>query len=174
MQLSDGMVYLRPTKLAHVRKVGPYSTTIGEAWAEMLHWLDKHGLRSQASCGYGLLRDNPTRVDPETCRYDACVPILPHFEGSAARELGLLTLPPGPYARRRFRGNYRDMTANIAGLHDTCEMPQNLRFDDLRPIVTIYLDDPRQLGTVDDLRLDLCVPISTATVPFRIATADAA
>lgn len=173
MFLSDGMVYLRPTKLAYVRKVGPYTTTIGTAWAEMLHWLERHGLRSNAACGYGLLRDNPNSCDPDQCRYDACVPVLPHFEESARRELSLITLPPGPYARKRSRGNYRAMTSMIADLHSISRMSNNLRIDERRPIVTVYLDDPRRTEE-DDLRMDMCIPVAASSMPFTVATADAA
>lgn len=158
--MSRGMVYLRPFRVVYVRETGPYASSIQSAWERMLHWLDVNGLHSPVGRGFGLARDNPATVGPDRCRYDACVELDPIFEGRAARELALQTLPGGPYLRQRKTGDYARLTGILANLHETFEAPEGLRLDDRRPLVTMYLDDPRRFAP-DDLRADLCIPIAT-------------
>jgi DNA gyrase inhibitor GyrI len=159
--MKSGLVYLRPARMTYIRVTGPYEKSIPEAWARMLEWVDRHGLSSPIGRGYGLARDNPERVGAQHCRYDACVMVTPLFEERASRELGLITLPAGPYARLRRAGGYDQIPSVVAGLHTGFESPPDLRLDDRRPIVTIYLEDPRRFDPVD-LRADVCVPVSAA------------
>lgn len=156
-----GLVYLRPARMTYIRVTGPYETSIPEAWDRMLAWVDKNGLSSPVGRGYGLARDNPDRVGADCCRYDACIQVTPLFEERAARELGLITLPAGPYTRLREAGGYDKIRSVVANLHTAFEPPAELRLDDRRPVVTIYLDDPRRFDPVD-LRADVCVPVTAA------------
>jgi AraC family transcriptional regulator len=157
--MKNGLVYLRPTRLAYVRVTGAYERSIPEAWERLLTWVEKNGLNSPVGRGYGLTRDNPARVGAENCRYDACVQVSPMFEERAMRELGVFTLPPGPYTRMRQAGGYEPIRAMMPTLHSSFEAPPELRLDDRRPIVTIYLDDPRRYHD-SDLRADVCVPVA--------------
>ena len=159
--MKSGLVYLRPTRLAYVRVTGPYQSSISQAWDQLLSWVDNNGLSSPVGRGYGLARDNPQRVDPAKCRYDACIQVGPMFEDRAMRELGVVTLPPGPYTRMRHAGSFDAMRGLVAGSHSEFIAPAELRLDDRRPIVTIYLDDPRRFNPVD-LRADVCVPVTAA------------
>ncbi len=159
--MKNGLVYLRPTRLTYVRVVGPYETSIPQAWTQMLQWLEKNGLNAAVGRGYGLARDNPAVVSPERCRYDACIQVSPAFEDRAGRELGLITLPAGPYTRLRQAGGYGKIHAVVTNLHTTFEPPADLRLDDRRPVVTIYLDNPRGMNPAD-LRADVCVPVAAS------------
>jgi AraC family transcriptional regulator len=166
--MKSGLVYLRPTRLAYVRVTGPYETSIPEAWSRLLAWVDKHGLYSPVGWGYGLARDNPLRAGADKCRYDACVQVTPLFEERAVRELGVFTLPAGPYARIRQSGGYAPIRSKVSNLYADFEAPAELKLDERRPIVTIYLDDPRRFEPTD-LRADICVPVTAVR-----ATRDAA
>lgn len=156
--MSNSLVYLRPATLAYVRAVGPYETSIAEAWDKMYAWVDKNGLNPSALRGYGLARDNPGAVSSEKCRYDACVLTMPEFEDRALRELGTITLPGGPYARQRQVTSYDRIHAMVATLHASYEAPHDLKIDDRRPIVTIYLEEPRRSDR-EDRRVDMCIPV---------------
>jgi AraC family transcriptional regulator len=156
--MKTGLVYLRPARMTYVRVTGPYDTSIPQAWNEILAWLDKNGMNTPITGGYGLARDNPQRVGPENCRYDACVPVDPAFEERAGRELGLITLPAGPYARLRQASGSDALRSVVANVHSSFVAPAELRLDDRRPVVTIYLSNPRQQeGKL--LRADVCVPV---------------
>lgn len=164
--MSSGLVYLRPSRLAYVRQVGPYQQTINQAWERMFDWLSKNGLSEPNGRGYGLMRDCPKVVAPEQCRYDACVDLNPFFEERAIRELGAQTLPGGSYIRIRKVGSYDALHKELPSMHDCFQTPTGLRLDERRPLVTIYLDDPARF-TSSDLRADICVPVSV-----RAARAD--
>lgn len=159
--MKSGLVYLRPARLAYVRVTGAYETSIPEAWSRLLEWTEKNGFSSPVGHGYGLARDNPLRVSADKCRYDACVPVTPLSDDRAMRELGVITLPGGSYTRVRHAGGYEPIRSMIAGLYNNFDAPVDLKLDDKRPIITIYLDDPRRFDA-DDLRADICVPVTAA------------
>lgn len=157
-----GLLYLRPSRLTFVRVTGAYETTIPAAWEKMFAWLEKTGCNSSFGRGYGLARDNPNIVGADKCRYDACIELEPIFEERAIRELGAQTLPGGSYVRERRIGDYQDLCAQVANLHLAFEAPAGLTIDDKRPVVTIYLDDPRRMPPAE-LRSDFCVPVKAKT-----------
>ena len=159
--MSSGLVYLRPTRLVYLRLVGPYESTIPEAWSKLYAWYAKCGTGTPAGRAYGLARDNPNRVGAENCRYDACIETSPLIDERALRELGLITLPGGPYARTRHVASYDLLRNSLANLHNGFAAPRDLKVDDRRPVVTIYLDDPRRMDDAK-LRADVCVPVSAA------------
>jgi AraC family transcriptional regulator len=158
--VTTGFVYLRPISIVGVRKKGPYELSWRPAWQQMFAWLDDSGMRREIGCGYGILRDNPKEVEAESCRYDACVELLPGYENMVPAGFTVSRLPVGAYARRRQVG--------ISGLHGAIEalrdawVPTNsLSIDTKRPFLTIYLDDPEKV-TPDKMRVDVCLPV-TAT-----------
>jgi AraC family transcriptional regulator len=153
------LVYLRPTRLVYVRDVGPYERTIPRSWDRLITWLNDNGLYAPVGRGYGLARDNPADVGPENCRYDACVEATPEVEGKAIRNLGIETLPGGPYACRRLSGNYDRIKSVVANVYSEFEPMPGLCIDRNRPVVTIYIDNPNR-HSGDDLRADVCVPVS--------------
>ncbi len=157
-QMKNALVYLRPARLAFVRVNGPYAMSVPLAWEKMLAWVDKNGFKPQGERGYGLAHDNPSLVAPEKCRFDACIQLQPEFEDRASRELGLLTLPAGPYTRDRRAGSYGKLRHELASLYSIQGLSSGLQLDGRRPIVTIYLDDPRRMAA-RDLRADVCVPV---------------
>ena len=166
LMMASGLVYLRPARMVFVRATGPYETSIPQAWEKLFAWLDKTGIDNPAGRGYGLARDNPATVRPENCRYDACIEVRPQYEERAARELGLMTLPGGSYLRQRTAGDYAMMRQAVPDVYANFAAPTGLRFDDRRPLVVIYLDDPRRLEPID-LRADVCVPVSARSTKVR-------
>ena len=171
--MQSGLLYLRPSRLVYVRVTGDYATSIPAAWTKMLAWIERNGISSPIGRGFGLARDNPSLVPANQCRYDACIESEAHFEDRALRELGLLTLPGGPYLRRREKGDYDNLVARFAGLHASYEPPTGLRLDSNRPLVTVYLDDPRRFSP-GELRADVCVPVTANAGRSRTGAALAA
>lgn len=159
--MSSGLVYLRPTRLVYLRLVGPYNAIIPEAWSKLYAWHAKCATGAPVGRAYGLARDNPDRVGVDSCRYDACIESTPLIDERALRELGLITLPGGPYARTRHVASYDIVRNTAASYNGGLAAPGGLKIDDRRPVVTIYLDDPRR---IDDgkSRADVCVPVSAA------------
>ncbi len=168
--MKSGLLYLRPARLTFVRVTGPYAATIPATWEKMFAWLDKHGCNSSFGRGYGLARDNPHVVGADQCRYDACVELEPIFEERAIRDLGAQTLPGGSYVRERRIGGYQDLCNQVSTLHAAFEAPSGLMLDDRRPLVTIYLDDPRRMAAAE-LRSDFCVPVKAKTARSELEAA---
>jgi AraC family transcriptional regulator len=164
------LIYLRPTRLVHVREKGRYEETIPKAWDTLFSWLDSNRLRASVRRGYGLARDNPLEIGPQNCRYDACVELRPEFEARALRELGITTLPGGAYACRRLSGNYDRVRSEVADVYSSFVPLPGLYFDENRPIVSIYFDDPGRMQN-GDLRADVCVPVFARdeATPPRVA-----
>ena len=155
------MVYLRPFNVVYVRATGDYASSIPKAWERLFDWLDKNGLNSPIGRGYGLARDNPAIAGADKCRYDACIELDPFLETRVLRELAVQTLPGGSYLRQRQSGNYDKLNNAMANFHQSFVPPQHLQLDGKRPLVTIFLDDPRRLPPAE-LRADICAPVAAS------------
>lgn len=152
------LLYLRPTRLIYARERGCYADAIPKAWAKLFAWLHANGFYTSIGRGYGLARDNPLEIGRQNCRYDACVEIRSEVEDRALRELGVTTLPGGVYVCRRLSGSYDRMRSAVENVYSEFTPLPGLCFDENRPIVSIYFDNPNRL--VDrDLRSDICVPV---------------
>lgn len=152
------LLYLRPTRLIYVRVRGCYADIIPEAWDRLFRLLDANGLYASLGRGYGLARDNPLEIDPQNCRYDACVEIHPGLEERSLRAFGSTTLPAGAYACRRFSGSYDHMRSTVQDIYSQFRPLPGLCFDENRPVVSIYMDNPNRFAD-SDLRSDICVPV---------------
>jgi AraC family transcriptional regulator len=164
------LLYLRPTRLIYVRATGSYGDVIPKAWERLFRLLDDSGLYESIGRGYGMAHDNPLDVGSKNCRYDACVEIRSGIEERSLPELGITSLPAGPYACRRLSGSYDQMRSTVENVHARFQPLPGLRFDQHRPVVSIYMDNPNNYAD-QDLRSDICVPVSTVeeTIPSRMA-----
>ena len=156
--MKTNLVYLRPLRVAFVRSVGPYAQSSADAWSKMFDWLSDNGLHSFPGCGYGLLLDNHLVTEKRLCRYDACVEISSMPESRAEGSLQTRKLPGGAYIRDRHIGAYGTMRERILSVREGWTHESGLTLDDKRPLVQIFLDDPRR-GDEDSLRSDICVPV---------------
>lgn len=159
--MKNGLVYLRPSRLTYVRHTGSYAKTIPAAWADMMAWLIKTGLNTPAGRSYGLLRDCPSKVAAENCRFDACIELDPLFEERAIRELGAQTLPGGSYLRVRNTGPYSELNTKLSDFHRSFDLPEGLKLDERRPLVAIYLDNPLRADDAS-VRAEICLPVGVS------------
>lgn len=156
--MNTNLVYLRPLRVAYVRSVGPYAQSSHEAWDRLFAWLSDNGLHAVPGCGYGLLLDNHLLTNPAECRYDACVEISSMPESRAEGSLQTRKLPGGAYIRDRHVGSYELMREKTLAVRNGWSHESNLVLDARRPLVQIFLDDPRR-GNIAELRSDVCVPV---------------
>ncbi|AGK59254.1 transcription activator effector binding protein [Hyphomicrobium denitrificans 1NES1] len=152
------LLYLRPTRLIYVRARGCYVDMIPKAWNRLFQLLDANGLYASLGRGYGLAHDNPLVVGPQNCRYDACVEIRSGLEERSLRAFGITTLQGGAYARRRLSGSYDHMRSAVQDVYSEFTPLPGLCFDENRPVVSIYVDNPNCFAE-RDLRSDICVPV---------------
>jgi len=62
------------TKIAYVRRIGPYGQGNLETMAQLKKWAKKNELLEE-SIIFARVHDNPMITPPENCRYDACIVI---------------------------------------------------------------------------------------------------
>lgn len=155
--MTKGFVYLRPTRLVSVRAVGPYQETVPAAWTRLTAWLRERG-HDVRGPRYGLAHDNPLRVDPAQCRYDAACEIPEPFEGVSG-EMRQVRLPSGAFIRHRIVGRYADLLANARPIYNEDRPANGLTTSANRPVVLIYFHDPLDRETAGR-KADVCLPVS--------------
>ena len=155
----SGFVYLRPLNMTYIRAEGPYADSALEAWDKVYKWLDDTGMRASVTARYGLMLDDPEATAPAKCRYDACIEMVDGYQDWITKDFAYRRLPGGAYARRRHVGAATLQAATLKLRHDWS--PENgLAFDARRPVIQIYLDDPKKM--VDEKRrFDVLIPVAT-------------
>jgi AraC family transcriptional regulator len=166
--VSTGFVYLRPLHVAAVRAKGPYATAAAEAWKNMLAWLHESGAIHSMGAGYGLLLDDPRKIAPENCRYEACIELTEEYRSLVPETFFIRRLPGGAYARKRHVGCVTELAKSISDLRNEWISTQGLVIDTRRPLIEIYLDKPETVAS-DKQRIDICMPVTIAEDKDRSA-----
>lgn len=166
--MTTGLVYLRPERLVRFRAVGPFAKAVPQAWQAAFDWLDATGLKSEVLKGYGMART--VRKSQAGSRdgksagesiYDACLPVplsLPH---EATVDLAFGQLPGGAYSRRRHVGAYETIPETFREMRGGFRASGALEPDLNRPLIEIYLRDPRTTS-IERLKADLLMPVTFA------------
>lgn len=160
--MSTNFVYLRPMQLVAIRAVGSYMSSAPAAWKQMFDWLESNGLRGTVNRGFGLAHDDPRSTPAERCRYDACIALPDALPATAWQQMMPQQLPGGAYHRHRHIGCHTGIGAEISHIRDRWANRSGLKIAEGRPLVEIYLDDPKFCAP-ELLRTDLCLPVAFAT-----------
>ena len=144
--------------MAYVRAHGDYLTAAPEAWSKIFAWLDKFDLHISAGCGYGLVYGDPRTVSSSDMYYDACVMLPEDKRLKLAPGVAVQALPFGPFAKLRHVGNHAALRRRFASLFSDWAPSQGLTIDPRRPVIEIYLNDPKTCPEAE-LKTDLCFPI---------------
>ena len=166
--MSTGFVYLRPLNVAAFRAVGPYAQSSSTAWREVFSWLNRTGLIGQIGTGYGLLLDDPRRIAPEKCRYDACVELLDDARGVVPEAFNVRRLPGGAYARQRHVGGVVGLSDTISKMRNDWVPNLGVIVDTRRPVIEIFLDNPDSVP-LQRQRVDVCMPVTAVDIAGRSA-----
>ena len=155
----------RPLSVIHVRSMGPYRTSCGEAWNRLNHWLDQHGIRQRVKQGYGIFRDDPSITEPALLRYDACVPAFLDIDVELTEGIGRQTFAGGAYAVHTHVGSHGATGEIFSQLRRDVVPRRGLSLDDARPYVAIYLNDPTMTREAHR-RTELCLPVVPICMPL--------
>ncbi|MEL7543963.1 MAG: GyrI-like domain-containing protein [Pseudomonadota bacterium] len=101
-----------------VRRYGPYETSAMEAWQTLWAWVNEKGHTPQVKRVIGASWDHPEHTTPSEIRYDACIEMHARVDGDPGFDIGLKTLPGGPYAVTLFEGPYQGMGPALRDLAD--------------------------------------------------------
>lgn len=148
---------LTDTRVAYLRRTGPYGPGIADLWQRFMGWCDSQGLLNpRRSDLYGISLDNPEHTAPEHCRYDACIAI--DGEWLPEGEIGVQTIPGGRYACAEFIGTAAEVSAAWAWLCGDWISASNFQLD-ARPVFERYPADWEQDAESGRFHCLLCVPI---------------
>lgn len=150
--------FIAPVKLAFVRKRGPYTQCVPEAWRILLAWLDARGHIQTADRGYGLAHDDPQTTLPDQIRYDAAVAMPPTWHEEDARFVRVKHFDGGAYTVQRHVGSYAGLGRIVSHVRHEEVPRKGLRLDPARPLLCIYHSDPRVVAPAEQLT-DICLPI---------------
>lgn len=83
------------TRIAYVRRTGPYGPENALAMEQLKQWAREQGLLQGTAVIWGIPQDNPATTLPEHCRYDACISLPEHPPAWTSVTYGVL--PGGTY-----------------------------------------------------------------------------
>jgi AraC family transcriptional regulator len=147
--------HLPATKIAFLRKVGPYGPAIAEFWQQtFVPWIKENQLQYQPIFGIG--HDDPSITPPEKCRYDAAVAVPDDFV--ATGQAMTATLPGGKYAVCHFKGGVQDIGPAWMKMFRVWLPESGMQYD-TRPCFEAYpawIDDKSSGGIFE---CDICISV---------------
>lgn len=166
--MAAGLMYLRPRQVVCYRAYGPFKRSSPTAWNYVFSWLDRNGVRAEVEHGFGLAGINPAQRGDRSRWYDACVELPACVDLSELEDMWVRDMPGGAFARTRYVGAFSGLGNAIRELRDTWVASRGLEIDPARPIVEIFLDDPKQVSA-ENMRVDLCLPVRAAATAAKVA-----
>ncbi|MFM1816604.1 MAG: hypothetical protein RLZ98_3299 [Pseudomonadota bacterium] len=124
----------------------------------MFEWLERRGFRDEVKVGYGLAHDDPRTIEADKCRYDACVELSRDAIASVGGEIRSQNLSGGAFVRSRVTGCYSNIAKTLSTIRDEWMPSQGLSVDAKRPVIAIYLSDPRFV-VPEERKADICLPV---------------
>jgi AraC family transcriptional regulator len=146
---------LPATRIAYLRRTGPYGPEIGRFWREhVLPWCQENGLLQAPR--FGIALDDPGLTPAERCRYDACIEVGERFVANGPA--GIASLPGGRYALLPFHGHPDGLPqAWQALLRDW--LPGSGQQIDNRPCLTLYPANSFTAPAGPDFSCTLGIPV---------------
>jgi len=153
--LKPKIVEIEPIEVLYVRKTGDYIHSADEAWKTMVAFLSENELLEKAVARYGISHDNPTVIDTNKLRYDACLELNDNV--SPKGEVSRKQIAGGKYALFMHKGSPSFIGETFKNIGDwIVESGVNLRDE---PLFQKYLDlDPTMIKE-EDLRTELYLPL---------------
>jgi DNA gyrase inhibitor GyrI len=146
------MEEMRGTRIAYMRRVGPYGADNKEQMEKLKRWAGSSGLMQENAVILGIARDDPATTPPENCRYDACIVVS---EDTEIGDDGVneAVLPGGRYAVFTVRHTAEDIQRAWSDILP--ELASHGCSPDMsRPILERYIP-----GMVKKHLCEICVPL---------------
>jgi len=155
--LEPKIVEIEPIEVLYVRKTGGYIHSADEAWKAMVAFVNENGLFEKAIARYGIAHDNPSVIEEDNLRYDACLEL--NESVNPMGEVSIKQIAGGKYALFMHKGSYALLGESFKNIGDwIVESGVELRDE---PSFQKYLDlDPTGIKE-KDLKTELYIPINT-------------
>jgi DNA gyrase inhibitor GyrI len=123
--------------VASVAKMGPYAE-VGKAVTELMTWI-ANGKITPAGGPFGTYMDDPTKVKPESTKYEVCIPVPKGTKSDKKAGIMVKMLPPMQVAWTEYMGPY-DQVAPVYG--KLYKWIADNKYEPAGPMVEFYLNDP--------------------------------
>jgi AraC family transcriptional regulator len=155
--LEPKIVEIEPIEVLYARKTGDYKISAEQAWNTIVEFAYKNNLSGKVKNRYGIAHDNPSVIEGNKIRYDACIEVSDKSirpQGEIQSKL----ISGGKYAVFLHNGSYELLGETYKNIGDwIVESGVELRDE---PQIQKYLDlDPREVEP-KNLQTEIYVPIS--------------
>jgi len=151
--VSEGLVYMRPLRLAGVSVESVGTDEVLHAWSRLNEWIIRKSLGREVEIGYGLVG-----VGESGFAYTACIELPDCVTKPEADELSRASLQGGAYIRSRFKGPVSEVGGKLEDMRERLNHAEHTRLDVERPLVSVFLD-VRMVKPGCDVRSNLLVPV---------------
>lgn len=136
-------------RVAYVRRVGPYGPENITVMEKLKRWAREKDLLKSAIL-FGIPQDNPETMQPENCRFDACIVISENDEIDETMSLNVIS--GGKYLVYEVNHTAVDIQKAYENIFLAI---QNNEFEmDNKPIMERYTGD-----IITNPNCDICVPV---------------
>lgn len=139
------------TYVASMTKIGPYAE-LGKSWEELFNWLNNNKVKS-TGVPFSIYYDDPTKVKPESTKYEVCVPVPAGTKGDKAVQVK--KFGPAQVASTIYIGPYEKIGPTYQKL---TEWTMNNNFEIAGPPHEFYLNSPNQVPA-ESLKTEICFPV---------------
>ncbi|MEJ2436531.1 MAG: AraC family transcriptional regulator [Sulfurovaceae bacterium] len=155
--LEPKIVEIEPIEVLYVRKTGDYRTSAEQAWNAIVDFAYNNDLSGKVKTRYGIAHDNPSVINSDEIRYDACLEVNDKFIEPQG-EVQAKQISGGKYAVFLHNGSYELLGETYKNIGDwIVESGVELRDE---PQIHKYLDlDPREVEP-KNLKTEIYIPIS--------------
>jgi effector-binding domain-containing protein len=129
-------------KVASIAKIGPY-TDVGKTITDLMVIVQKEKL-TVVGMPFGLYFDNPTKVKPESTRFEVCVQVAPAAKNKADGKTGFAVkdAPEMMVATTEYMGPYDKVAPTYEKLYKW--IGEN-KYEAAGPMIEWYLSDPSKV-----------------------------
>jgi len=129
-------------KVASIAKIGPYGD-IGKSISDLMTIVQKEKLAA-SGMPFGLYFDNPTKVKPESTRYEVCIQVAPTAKNKTVGKTGFAVkdAPEMMVAATEYMGPYDQVAPTYEKLYKW--IGEN-KYEAAGPMIEWYLSDPSKV-----------------------------
>lgn len=129
-------------KVASIAKIGPYGD-VGKSISDLMTIVQKEKLAA-SGMPFGLYFDNPTKVKPESTRYEVCIQVAPTAKNKTVGKTGfaIKDAPEMMVAATEYMGPYDKVAPTYEKLYNW--IGEN-KYEAAGPMIEWYLSDPSKV-----------------------------
>lgn len=129
-------------KVASIAKIGPYGD-VGKSVSDLMAIVQTEKLAA-SGMPFGLYFDNPTKVKPESTRYEVCIQVAPTAKNKADGKTGFAVkdAPEMMVAATEYMGPYDQVAPTYEKLYKW--IGEN-KYEAAGPMIEWYLSDPSKV-----------------------------